>query len=330
MSSVRPFCLVVLLALAASAVATATEPDLPSSHFGYADDENDEPPPLAEPMPDWTSAAAFVSAGDFASRNLYWIVPTFSVMLVIQILYFFWAAGRLMKETVVSVRAIRLRNMPVATAWMTLTDATAFPDWRAEVASVTTSDAADAENEHSESEDSKTALLAQSADLPAGWTETARNGTARRWTVLEHDPTELVHVRAAVPVLPFATLNPWLAKLHASRSPKWTIEVRAPAAAITAPPTAKDSTSATATARGKKSKKQESAATAATAEPATGCIIYLTEEMTVSSPFVRFALALWGYGGGPERCIRDAARLVGEERAKIHRPVKGKLTVEGA
>ncbi|KAJ3155112.1 hypothetical protein HDU89_007302 [Geranomyces variabilis] len=327
MSLVRPLCLILLVALAASAAATATEPDSPSTHFGYADDENDEPPPLAAPAPDWSSAAAFISAGDFASRNLYWIVPTFSGMLVIQILYFFWAAGRLMKETVVSVRAIRLRKMPVASAWKTLTDAATFPDWRAEVASVTMAHAADAEEESTKTEDSKTALLANSADLPAGWIETARNGTTRRWTVLEHNPSELVHVRVAVPVLPFSTLNPWLAKLHASRAPKWTIEVRAPAAAISAPPAA-DTTAATA--RGKKSKKQELAATAATAEPATGCIVYLTEEMTVSSPFVRFALALWGYGGGPERCLRDVARLVGEEGAKIHRPVKGKLTVEGA
>ncbi|KAJ3160334.1 hypothetical protein HDU86_000668 [Geranomyces michiganensis] len=316
----------LLVALAAGAAATtaSTTPDSPPTHFGYADDENDEPP-LAAPPKDWSAIALIRSGGDYASENLYWIVPTFSVMLVIQIFYFFWAAGRLMKETIVSVRAVRLRGMPVAVAWKTMTDAAAFPDWRAEIASVVTN-----KEDDRETSSATTALVEQSANqLPAGWTETAVNGMARRWTVLEHDPAELVHVRAASPVLPFATRNPWLARLHATRSPKWTIEVRAPAAAVNAvdDATATPAAASASSRGGKKTKKAESAAPAAAA---TGCIVYLTEEMTVTSPSVRFALALWGYGGGPERCLTDLAKLVGENDVKIHRPVKGKLTVEGA
>ncbi|KAI8920107.1 hypothetical protein DFJ77DRAFT_451159 [Powellomyces hirtus] len=283
MSLSRPW-LLLLVTCSTSMLAAANK----AVHFASLNDQDDDTLP-PERVPEWTAASVVVTAGDFATRHISWIIPTFLALLILNTLYFFWAAGRLMKEEVVSVRAVRLHTMPAAAAWKTLTSWSNFTDWRSDIVSVASSDGG-VSSTNSSSIHSKKSANSKDKDAVSEWIEVGQYGAEYAWKVLEHNPKELLQVRSGMP-LPTWSILPWNS-YYKYMAPKWTIEVRPPS---------------------------DSAA--------TGCIVYVTEQLTVSAPFVRFTMAMWGYGKGVDRYLSDLINLVGEKSAQVRRPVNGKLTI---
>ncbi|KAI8821294.1 uncharacterized protein EV422DRAFT_527571 [Fimicolochytrium jonesii] len=193
----------------------------------YADDADDDldsdpishTPPQPRPATDddWT-AHLFLDAGDFATSNIYWILPTFGTLLFLNVLYFMYAAGRLMREEIVSVRAVEL-GVAVGEAWTTVTTWAEFGKWRGDIAMTRAYSTAEEEGP-SRSTSSK----AQSK-----WEEiTPTHGTYLCHTT-EVSPTEHVFVHTRTPHTP-ASGSLWSNFLwrtfaqHASTT--WTIEVR--------------------------------------------------------------------------------------------------------
>ncbi|KAJ3023882.1 hypothetical protein HKX48_000068 [Thoreauomyces humboldtii] len=273
----------LLIALTASTLAAAASAKSEAAnggggntaHFGSIDEQDDEDIllPIRVVDEEWSEAGLFVSGGEFAQENMYWVLPVFLFLLLANVVYFVWAAGRLVKPSVVSVRAVRLPTLPVAAAWRILSEWQNYPDWRADVVSVAP------------------------AKTKGRWTEVGHRGSRYEYEVLEEDEKTLLQVRSGTPLPPPGGRPAW-SHLYTFMSPKWTVEVRAPCASTVE-------------------------------APATGCLVYVSEEMSISAPAVRFIMAMWGHGRHVDRFLNDLIILAGDRTAKVQRPVGGTLIVEG-
>ncbi|TPX72110.1 hypothetical protein SpCBS45565_g00710 [Spizellomyces sp. 'palustris'] len=271
------------------------------------DDDDEDNELFGEDMlDDDPSTSLILSAAAFATRHLYWLVPTMLVILAGDIVLFFYAAGRIMKDEFVVVRATELTSQPPAVVWNCLTDWAKYSEWRRDI--VRTSEP----------------LKEDGADRPDGeimerkalsrWIEVGKWGRKTMTTVIEEVWPSLIPVLAQAVKLIYKNIKNYQEKsslqvrLHeplpsdarwpmsdylSSMTSTWTIEITSPAPSSS-----------------------------------SGCVVYLTQQIKISSPSLRLIIALIGFGGEAERWLADLAAFVGEKDAVVIRPVDGKLTVE--
>ncbi|KND01082.1 uncharacterized protein SPPG_04174 [Spizellomyces punctatus DAOM BR117] len=183
---------------------------------GGDDDEDDEL--FGEDTLEDPSTSLILLAAAFATRHLYWLVPTLLVILAVDVVLFFYAAGRIMKDEFVVVRATKLTSQPPAVVWNCLTDWAKYSKWRRDIIG--------ASEPLEEDEAGRPDGEIMERNALSRWIEVGKWGRKTLTTVIEEEKNSL-QVRSHQP-LPSDARWPISVYLSSITS-TWTIEITSPA-----------------------------------------------------------------------------------------------------
>ncbi|KAI9090094.1 hypothetical protein DFS34DRAFT_379290 [Phlyctochytrium arcticum] len=181
-------------------------------------DDDAEFPTINYNSVDPQADALMLRAASFARRNLYWMLPTILILLALDVWLLVYAAGKMLKEEFVVVRAIKLEGQALGNVWRVLTHWEGLKDWRTGVVEVTDV----GHEDRQDAIDPKSRV--HKSQLGEQWTLLDKQRNAMKCVVTEVEQESLLVVTQT----PMPSRDPWpLSSFHAAiQQSTWTIELR--------------------------------------------------------------------------------------------------------